>query len=695
MARHAGQSDMSFIEKHVEKLVLGAAAGLLLFAVWHWVLSSPRRVPLRGPGARAQVNDVPPDKADDALLNAAQRVDRRHGRQRPSSFELPDIASRLDGLRNDPFDGGTMIAVGQPRKPLAGEFPLIQDTIGRLMTAKAVEFASLAPKPSTPVAEVYRELADTPDGPKEWYVGRMAGTYSLDEATKAWRAYARKKARLISFRKYPVRIVGVEIEVQVADGANADWDAIKPQPARLFRLPGTIAGDQGADDQRDDFPPIPPTCDEQTYPKVLADLEIIDSNLEELLQPTFHSILDQSQRQWQWVSWQRNLPAAPLKATGSEGLEQRVEPGAVPRPGARIPPRGVGAPSEVGRPPRRGTRPPRGAGRTAEDEAYLRAVRGRLPDGAPSRGEVPSRTDPRRRPAPRRTPVPPRGGARPGPAKPGDGQDQPEPETKIVFTPTPLAQQLQNLNVLIWGHDVALKPGKAYRYRIRVKLLNPLLGRVKDMATTENGDPKGEPTDEYTDQAWLTTVDSPWSDWSNVVRAVRPMDFFLVYSKRKALRGPRANQGTVKVAVFTRELGQLVSHEFVVDRGGPIGQAVTKKLKNPPPSALAKAAGAAKPADEHQPYSTRQVDFTTGAVVVDLDFRKRVFKAGQEIRTTEVVYLDGQGRLSSCLWIKNLPDKAHAKALYARLKAEVDALAAEAAAAAGEATAGTRETSIR
>ena len=690
MAKRARQDGMSFIEMHVEKIVLAAAVVMLLYAVGHWVLSSPRRVPLAG---LPKDKGASPEDVDGKLLSAAKVLHKWHNDAQPKPTPLPDLQKDIDALRRGPFSGNSVIAVGQPRTDLTDKTLERIRTPGGGMRLTVAELEQLAPKPSTPQAKVHYELPDTGAESKESPGSHPAATYSLRDATEAWR----NRLTLISLHREPLDIIGVEFEVKVGDGPDVDWDAIEAQPAKLARLPGLIVvkSDVLADEFRDDFPALPPSCDETTIAKVLGDMTVIRTNLAELVHPTFYSILDKGGQQW--VPWRKNLHPDPLLATGSQRPEEDdddVEAPAKPAPARKAP-----MPVRRAAPVRRGAGAP---GDYPDRDRYESDPTRRLGPGRSRRGAGPQegydpsrrvgpgeRLDPGRRPAP--------GRERPGrPTDPGRRPGQaPKGREQVVIVPTTLDEQLQNGKLLIWCHDASIRPDKAYRYRIRVILRNPLLGHANLMSKTDKND---KPTDKYIKQAWLTKVTSPWSDWSQAVRAVKDMDFFLVHSRRKSLIGP-ANQGTVKVAVFTRQLGQLVSHEFVVDKGNLIGKVVPKNLKNPPPSTIVEAVAVAtrnKPKATEKPiHSNKPVDFSTGAVVVDVNFRKSIFNRGQETKTTEIVYLDAEGQLWSCRLMKNLPEQSAQRKLYEKLQAEVDAEEAAKAAARAAARAATEATGVR
>ena len=667
MAKKTRYDDMNFLEKHVEKLVLLGAVGLLLFAVSHWVLSSPRRVPLARPGRGRMKDLVPPEQADAAVLRAAQEVQRKHLKKTVSIKPLPAIIAHLDALRTMPFEGDPMIAWGLPRQPLSDWSPpeFTGAPIG--MMVEVGDLQKIAPKPSTPVARVSRELADTDQGPREWYVAHPVATYSLAELTRIWQ----EKLDLIILRSEPVLPLAVEVEVRMADSAEADWDAVEPHVATVVRLSRTIrTGVPG--ETLDAFPVVAESCDKESVKKILDDLGLIDANLAELLQPSYYSVLDETGRQW--TLWQKNLARGPVEDAGGEVLKiQRAADG-----GTTVPVRG----GDSRMPPR--TAPPRRAlpGGTPGRGAPARIIPPEMPPrGAPARGAPARGTPPRNydrgepagaRPTRRATRPP----VRPVPAKTEEPEPGAKPGVEEEVRPPAFEQQIQAGKVLIWFHDKSLQPGKAYRYRIRLKLRNPLLNHAEDMAVK---DKDGKPTDKYVKEAWLTTINTPWSDWSEPVSAVRPLDFFLVESKRAALRGPKAKTGTIKVAVFTRRLGQVVEHVFAVDKGQPIGSKVIKKLRNPPPGQNAAAAAAGAPPAARALSSEMEVDFSTGAVAVDVDFSRAVFKKGGSVKTTEMVYLDEKGRLQSVLWLKDLPAESRRKALYDNLKSEADRAAAEAA----------------
>ena len=641
MAKQARTDDVSFIEKHVEKGVLLLCIVGLLLSVWYWGLSSPRRVPMHRPGAPGAKIEVSPDQADATLKKEAERLKGAHEDEKPTVTPLPSLQPELDALRARPFEGGKMIAWGLPRKELV---PEAEGTIGPEgefgMKVRVAELQKLLPAPAVPVATVNAEVVDNGPEPFEGFAAHPVSTYALTELTALWQ----KKLKYLSLKDNPITIVGVEIEVKVADDVNADWASLAAVRLNDQRLPITMmTGNQQTVIEK--LPQLPPATNAEGLEAVLADVDLIAVNMEELLQPRYYSLLDAMGLTW--VSWYKNLPREPIAKAGGEITETirtlQAAPGAGGGPGR--------LPAERGT---RGRRPPTGR----EIDGPMQdggPVRGRASRGVPSRG-VPSRgEDPRGavRPAPRPVGPRPTDAVRgPGPGE-GDGANIVERE----IAPPGFGQQQTAGTFLIWFHDMTLQAGKAYRYRIRLKILNPLLGNEHLL----HKDDKSE--------AWITSMHTPWSDFSAPVWAVRKIDFFLVDSKRDGLTPPKSKTGKIKVAVFTRRLGQLVRQEFTVTKGQPIGGPQDVKLRKPPVSQhTPPEAGAAASEETH---SVRKVNFSTGAVVINIDFLKRIFPAGQKRNTTEVVFVDGAGRLRSRLWMRNLPKASQEVERFNGLNAEI------------------------
>jgi len=87
----------------------------------------------------------------------------------------------------------------------------------------------------------------------------------------------------------------------------------------------------------------------------------------------------------------------------------------------------------------------------------------------------------------------------------------------------------------------------------------------------------------------------------------------------------------VEIDVFTQKWGQRVMSRFTVSKGEPIGgKALVEVVR----------------LDTHKPEVVK-VSFNTGAIAVDFDFNKKQRIAGTNYyrTTTEMLYLDAEGRL--------------------------------------------------
>jgi len=709
MAKQAKQDEMSFGEKHVEKGVMVLCLGLLLFSIWHWGLSSPRRVPLIKPGSADLVIEVPPEQVDATLKKAAERVKVRHENEKPVGDPPVGPELALQELRKTPFTGAQTIALGQPRRPQWPYDPKDDTPPIPLMEATVATLQKAIPPLDAPAIAANWALVDVGANPYDGPVDRGALSFSLAKLTEIWeglkeapkppvpgkavpakielgktvpgktapgKAEPAKPSRLlkyINFEQYPIRIVGVEIEVQEADDVNADWAAIEPRPLQDTRLPIPVAVEGKEVPPLKRLPLLPATCAIEDRKPVFVAINTIIQHMEDLIQPEFYPILDPSGQNWD--SWYRHLPREPVEAAGgavTETLRQLEAADAARATGSGrrgAPPTGGrrGAPPTVGRrgptptPTRRGPPPTRGG----------------IDPARPGGGYDPARPgggyDPARPGGSRRPPARPRDGygRRPrttvDPARPGEGEGEGEGEGLAVvdtaIVPPAFDAQLQAGNFLVWFHNMNVTPGKAYRYRVRLKLLNPLFNN-EDMLKPE-----------LVAEASITTIPTPWSAWSKPVRTVRQMDFFLVDAKRNNLRD---TTGKAKVTVFTRRLGQLVVNEFTLVDGEPIGGEAITMLKNPPPSIFDPPAEAAAGAVAPPIASEQEVDFATGAVVVDINLTKRMYKAGRDIKTAEMLFVDARKRLSSRLLMKNQSPESPERKRYEELLAEARIAAAAA-----------------
>jgi hypothetical protein len=158
--------------------------------------------------------------------------------------------------------------------------------------------------------------------------------------------------------------------------------------------------------------------------------------------------------------------------------------------------------------------------------------------------------------------------------------------------------------------DATMKPGRTYRYSVQLELVSPLLAH-DDVVARKNAD-----------DAKAKYIQTKFSDWSAPVSVGKPVDFFVT--------GIGMNQ-QVKARVFTRVLNQVVSQEFNLAPGDPIGGPSPVKVYDP----VAKGA------------RNVMVDFRSGCTTLDFRFDMQAARGALVRNTFMLLYLDAQGQVSA------------------------------------------------
>jgi hypothetical protein len=164
-----------------------------------------------------------------------------------------------------------------------------------------------------------------------------------------------------------------------------------------------------------------------------------------------------------------------------------------------------------------------------------------------------------------------------------DGQIQTQNAALTApFDPTRLPLDLKGMppEILMWAHDDTAQAGKTYRYRMRVKMKNPLY-HTFGLAANEADTAK-------------FALESPWSDWKEVT-APRTTEFFFAQTHQSLIA---KTVTSVTVEVFRHEKGQWMKETFTVSPGDGIG-------------------GVKTTVDNTTGLKTN-IDFSTGMTLVDL-----------------------------------------------------------------------------
>jgi hypothetical protein len=602
----AKSDEVGFFEQHVEKIVLGVCILAFVVVLYGWVLNSPREIEVvTGMGKET----VTPAEVDSRLAEAAKRVWDLYRKARRPEQDIPDYVTLYEGLARDPFppDIGPMDNYGPPGPRID------RPTTPTRKSVTLAEIEAVTPAPGKPLAAGRWEVARL-EPAEDRAACHVVAEYSQRKLEREWN----KVLRATTVTPQLV-VVAVEAEVQERQ-SDGTWG---PERTVNTVRRATIV------DQRTGQPipaPTIPAFDGSNEQQVQQAIEQLYGTgwQEEILQPAYWELYwpeGHAADLEYWLSWRIHLPETSVSA-----LAEQEVPAAEPREPYR---RRPAMPPE--REPGRRYRP------EVEEDEYIppdflkrqrrsgQAAPPHRPTGVVASGrpayedeELPPGWRPGQRPPrrpPRRTEPVPRKTATPIVRPP---VEQKLPEVPKA-TPVPsLSAQMAGGTILVWFHDHSLVGGRAYRYRLRLVLLNPLLMRTGDVK-------KGHEED-----ARKPTMATPWSPWSDAVRVAQAHRFFVT--------GAAANLGNVRVSVFSRKLGQRVTSSFNIRPGEPIGGTEELSVVNPITGQVEK----------------KQTDFSTGAVAVELDFGKEVPIRGGAVRaartkTVEMLYLDAEGRLQSRL----------------------------------------------
>ncbi len=162
-----------------------------------------------------------------------------------------------------------------------------------------------------------------------------------------------------------------------------------------------------------------------------------------------------------------------------------------------------------------------------------------------------------------------------------------------------LRQQVRG-QVDVWGHDLTVKPGHTYRYKVVATVLNPLFQnrQLPEEQAEQN---------EHRISLTPTPIEIEAADWSEPVKVESKYEFFVV-------NGNPGNQNA-EIEVYTVFNGARQVERFQVQPGDPIGQVVTRAL----PSG-----------------AVHNIDLRVGAVMVDIV----PAPGGPGLSSARMLYLD-------------------------------------------------------
>lgn len=92
-----------------------------------------------------------------------------------------------------------------------------------------------------------------------------------------------------------------------------------------------------------------------------------------------------------------------------------------------------------------------------------------------------------------------------------------EPKPVVVAEEQPKPEVEDEL--VVWGHDINVQPGKTYRYRFTIEIYNPLFARKNDLIPAQQG------------MADKFTLASKTSEWSQPITAQPPLRLFITAAR--------------------------------------------------------------------------------------------------------------------------------------------------------------------
>ncbi len=617
----AKTDNLSFFEQHVEKVVLAVCGLLLLLAVMRYGFSST--VEVQVPGASEAV-EVSVDELDAMLAAAAQKADDYNTNTKIEVLQPPITEPEEIRKEHKGFPGRALASLASPAAPSRlddDERPpeLINTRLSDLVNA----LSSFKEAPT--YVQILRELPRTGGQLADVDIARAVAIFPIGDTLAKWKALLKGQAVV-----RPIVVLDVEVQRQ-ENRPGASWEPVSSKAIKATYM------DDGEEIK---IPSIPAytggNMDEIN--NALLDMEAFQ---EHILQPDYYDVWGQGQ----WDDWRRNLPPEPLKELGAEVRRRPVNAysprtgtgrGRTPRSKRQRPVYDppmdpmMGMDPTIMGPAERRTREPSRKKSAPKKTPRKRTRRPDPMEGMPDMmddmydpmgqpGRSPKKKTPKRTPkkTPKKTPIEP----------------EEAPMEEIIEVPH-IQDQMDAGKVLVWVHDTSIEPLKSYRFRLRLKLHNPLLGQ-EDFMKKENR------------QDGLTqAVFTPWSQWSAPASVREALRFFVTGVSRRAADIDKG-VGKVRVTVFTRILGQRVMEDFVVTKGQSIGRRKDRTLPNPDwdPNA--------DESEDNKRELTVPVSFATGAVLVDVDFGKTVISNGVARNSVEIVYQES-GKLKTGVRVTDL-----------------------------------------
>ena len=297
----AKADDVSFLEKHVEKVALGVCVLLLAYTTLHWVISSPREVRIVQPSGMGD-QAVSPDQADQKLLAAATAIESRIKDIQPPPQTLPQWMEIIRNLQDRSIPKIAGADVGTARAPLnipVGVTP--PPDVSLVLLRKALQAPA---KPAIWSGFVLPKALPGDEKPNDVVAVTGAVVFPAKGIRVKWGGLLRDITA-----KPVIAIVGVEVEM-IERNADGTWPA-QGRPvktvANLEKPAPAIPAYDGSNAEA-----VQKAVEEAAGAEILV----------RVIQPEFWDIWNAQTRAW--GPWKMNLPQTALSG---KTLDQQIDEG--------------------------------------------------------------------------------------------------------------------------------------------------------------------------------------------------------------------------------------------------------------------------------------------------------------------------------------------------------------------------------
>ncbi len=588
--------DTGFLQGNIEKLILGLAVLLLLATGYYFVMGNPFPVEVSN-------REISPDQIVPKIKGAADSLDRKISADETALPDRPIPSysqAFVESMAESPTTIQKLSPIAAPGLassvvPPPGDLPTYDlpnpPVTEEILTRKG--HAVLSDTIPTREMESLIQMVGNRQ-PRDFNYVSVAATFDMDEWIE--RLQSGDKDSRIPGRWWNsmIGIAGVSLQRQELDEQTGEWintTLVEPLPNQLAYQPGVpfqgnsqqikLAIQQVRTSQeliaRPDFPE---TSGNIIWSPPNEDAKELDADGQRKLS-RLNSRVDKLDEQ---IERLRETIQKAREAEALRGERSGAERAPRPRPSGRTPAGGGGygdgggGRAPAGRPASRSNRDAADAPQTPEERLQL--LESQLVEAKIERNELLGiETDVLSRGSGRGTTggygeggyggayddsgyggyggagTDPYGAGGYGAAAGGYGQPGGVGTGELV---EPESRKIQ-----VWAHDLSIEPGKTYRYRVVVSVLNPLYRqkRVADAQRAENYDQIALGPDEQELAA---------SPWSEPVKVDSRHYFFMV-------KGSTQN---ARVEVWRVYNGQWVKDQFDVRPGDPIGQPTQVTLTN-------------------------------------------------------------------------------------------------------------------